>query len=463
MVRPGVNPCRTFSLQFVSITLSGIVDKFRIVGGRPLHGRVSISGAKNSALPCMAAALLTSETVTLHNIPYVRDIITQRRLLEDIGATVLTPELRTHKITASHIEVFEAPYELVKTMRASVLALGPLLARFGKAKVSLPGGCAIGTRPIDLHLSGFEKFGAQVKLEAGNVVARAPEDGRLRAADVEFNKVTVTGTENLMMATTLARGTTTLRNAAREPEIVDLADLLNKMGARVNGAGTDTIQIEGVETLGGAEHTIIPDRIETGTFIVAAAITCGELEIKDCRPDHLESVITKLREAGVSIQELNPTTLKVACPDGFAAGDVTTAPYPEFPTDMQAQYMVLMTQARGRSEIVETVFENRFMHASELQRMGAQIHIDGRNAIVDGPTPLTGARVIASDLRASASLVLAGLVAGGETLIDRVYHIDRGYEKIEAKLSAVGAEIERIRVSVTTAPLQELQQVVESA
>ena len=443
-------------------TLSGIVDKFRIVGGRPLHGRVSISGAKNSALPCMAAALLTSETVTLHNIPYVRDIITQRRLLEDIGATVLTPELRTHKITASHIEVFEAPYELVKTMRASVLALGPLLARFGKAKVSLPGGCAIGTRPIDLHLSGFEKFGAQVKLEAGNVVARAPEDGRLRAADVHFNKVTVTGTENLMMAATLARGTTTLRNAAREPEIVDLADLLNKMGARVNGAGTETIQIEGVETLGSAEHTIIPDRIETGTFIVAAAITCGELEIKDCRPDHLESVITRLREVGVTIQELNPTTLAVSCPDGYVAGDVTTAPYPEFPTDMQAQYMVLMTQARGRSEIIETVFENRFMHASELQRMGAQIHMDGRSAIVDGSRPLTGVRVIASDLRASASLVLAGLVAGGETLIDRVYHIDRGYEKIEAKLSAVGAEIERIRTPMTTAQLPELQSVVES-
>lgn len=461
-MRPGVNPCRTFSLPGVSINLSGIVDKFRIVGGRPLHGRVSISGAKNSALPCMAAALLTSETVTLHNIPYVRDIITQRRLLEDIGATVLTPELRTHKITASHIEVFEAPYELVKTMRASVLALGPLLARFGKAKVSLPGGCAIGTRPIDLHLSGFEKFGAEVRLEAGNVVARAPEDGRLRAADVSFNKVTVTGTENLMMAATLARGTTTLRNAAREPEIVDLADLLNKMGARVNGAGTDTIQIEGVQTLGGAEHTIIPDRIETGTFIVAAAITCGKLEIKDCRPDHLESVITKLREVGVTIQELNPTTLAVSCPDGFDAGDVTTAPYPEFPTDMQAQYMVLMTQARGRSEIIETVFENRFMHASELQRMNAQIHIDGRSAIVDGPTQLTGARVIASDLRASASLVLAGLVASGETIIDRVYHIDRGYEKIEAKLSAVGVEIERIRTSVTTAPLPEMQSVVES-
>jgi UDP-N-acetylglucosamine 1-carboxyvinyltransferase len=410
----------------------------------------------------MAAALLTHETVTLHNIPYVRDIITQRRLLEDIGATVLTPELRTHKITASHIEVFEAPYELVKTMRASVLALGPLLARFGKAKVSLPGGCAIGTRPIDLHLSGFEKFGAQVKLESGNVVARAPADGRLRAADISFGKVTVTGTENLMMAATLARGTTTLRNAAREPEIVDLADLLNKMGARVNGAGTETIQIEGVDALGEAQHTIIPDRIETGTFIVAAALTRGELEIKDCRPDHLTRVIEKLRAAGVSIEELNPTTLEVSCPDGLIAGDVTTEPYPEFPTDMQAQYMALMTQARGRSEIIETVFENRFMHASEMQRMGAQIHIDGRNAIVNGPTPLTGARVIASDLRASASLVLAGLIGSGETIIDRVYHIDRGYEKIEAKLRAVGAEIERLRAPVTTSQLAEARPVIES-
>ncbi len=398
----------------------------------------------------MAAALLTPETVTLHNIPYVRDIITQRRLLEDIGATVLTPELRTHKITAAHIELFEAPYELVKTMRASVLALGPLLARFGKAKVSLPGGCAIGTRPIDLHLSGFEKLGAQVRLEAGNVVARALSDGRLIAADVEFGKVTVTGTENLMMAATLARGTSTLRNCAREPEIVDLAELLNKMGARVKGAGTDTIQIEGVPSLGGAEHTIIPDRIETGTFIVAAAITNGRLEIKDCRPDHLQAVIAKLREVGVVIEEVNPTTLEVSCcAEGLSAGDVTTEPHPRFPTDMQAQYMVLMTQARGRSEIVETVFENRFMHASELQRMGAQIHIDGHTAVVEGVTPLTGARVIASDLRASASLVLAGLIASGETSIDRVYHIDRGYEKIEAKLRAVGADIERITTSVT--------------
>ena len=431
------------------------MDKFRISGGRALHGRVSISGAKNSALPCMAAALLTSDTVTLHNIPYVRDIITQRRLLEDIGATVLTPELRTHKITAAHVELFEAPYELVKTMRASVLALGPLLARFGEAKVSLPGGCAIGTRPIDLHLAGFEKFGAEVKLEAGNVVARAPENGRLRAADIHFNKVTVTGTENLMMAATLAVGTTTIHNAAREPEIVDLADLLNKMGARVNGAGTETIQIEGVKSLGGAEHTIIPDRIETGTFIVAAALTQGQLEIKDCCPEHLTSVIAKLREAGVSIREVNPTTLEVTCPDGLKACNISTAPYPDFATDMQAQYMVLMTQAQGASEIVETVFENRFMHASELQRMGARIKIDGRTAIVDGPTSLNGARVIASDLRASASLVIAGLIANGETLIDRVYHIDRGYEKIEAKLRAVGADIERIIAPVTTAQILE--------
>ena len=404
----------------------------------------------------MAAALLTPETVTLHNIPYVRDIITQRRLLEDIGATVLTPELRTHKITAAHVELFEAPYELVKTMRASVLALGPLLARFGEAKVSLPGGCAIGTRPIDLHLAGFEQFGAEVKLEAGNVVARAPADGRLRAADIHFGKVTVTGTENLMMAATLARGTTTIHNAAREPEIVDLSDLLNKMGARVNGAGTETIQIEGVESLGGAEHTIIPDRIETGTFIVAAALTQGKLEIKDCCPEHLTSVIEKLRDVGVVIREVNPTTLEVTCcPDGLKAGNMSTAPYPDFATDMQAQYMVLMTQAQGRSEIVETVFENRFMHASELQRMGARIKIDGRSAIVDGPTSLNGARVIASDLRASASLVLAGLIAKEETLIDRVYHIDRGYEKIEAKLRAVGADIERIIAPVTTPPILE--------
>ncbi len=430
------------------------MDRFRIIGGRPLKGRVSISGAKNSALPCMAAAILTPDKVTLHNIPYVRDIITQRRLLEDIGATVLTPELRTHQISAAHIEIFEAPYDLVKTMRASVLALGPLLARFGKAKVSLPGGCAIGTRPIDLHLAGFEQLGAEVRLEKGDVVARAPQDGRLRGAEINFVKATVTGTENLTMAATLARGRTTINNAACEPEIEDLAELLNKMGARIRGAGTSTIQIDGVEALGGAEHTIIPDRIETGTFLIAAAITRGDLEIKDCRPEHSSALIAKLREVGVDLEELNQSTLRVSGEPLLKGVDVTTQPHPGFPTDMQAQYMTLMTQARGRSSIAETVFENRFMHVSELQRMGARINIDGHRAIVDGPVQLTGAPVLASDLRASASLVLAGLVAEGETSIRRVYHIDRGYERIEAKLRAVGADIERIRESVTS-PLTE--------
>jgi len=425
------------------------VDKFLITGGRPLKGAVAISGAKNSALPCMAAALLTAETVILHNLPYARDIITQRRLLEDLGATVLTPELRTHKINASHIEVFEAPYELVKTMRASVLALGPLLARFGKAKVSLPGGCAIGTRPIDLHLRGFEQLGAEVRLEGGNVVARAPQGGRLIGATISFEKVTVTGTENLLMAATLAKGRTVLRNAACEPEISDLCELLNRMGARVRGAGTPTIEIDGVEALGGAQHTIIPDRIETGTFIVAAAITGGELEIKDCQPEHLTAVIAKLREVVVVIEDLNPSTLRVKRGNALLASDVSTEPHPNFPTDMQAQYMALMTQAEGHATITETIFENRFMHASEMQRMGAQIHLNGRIATVSGPTKLTGAPVLASDLRASASLVLAGLVAQGETMIERVYHIDRGYERIEAKLRAVGADIQRIRESVT--------------
>jgi UDP-N-acetylglucosamine 1-carboxyvinyltransferase len=288
------------------------VDKFRIHGGNPIKGRISISGAKNSALPCMAASILTPETITLHNIPYVRDIITMRRLLEDIGAHVLTPELRTHKISAANVELLAAPYELVKTMRASVLALGPLIARFGKARVSLPGGCAIGARPIDLHLAALTKMGADVFLEAGDVVARAPEDG-LKGAEISFDKISVTGTENLMMAATLARGRTTIHNAAREPEIKDLAELLNKMGARVRGAGTPTIQVEGVEGLNGAEHTIIPDRIETGTFIVAAAITKGELEIKDCNPEHCNRIIGKLREVGVDIEEVNQSTLHARC------------------------------------------------------------------------------------------------------------------------------------------------------
>jgi UDP-N-acetylglucosamine 1-carboxyvinyltransferase len=336
-----------------------------------------------------------------------------------------------------------------------VLALGPLLARFGKAKVSLPGGCAIGTRPIDLHLKGFERLGAEVKLEGGNVVARAPKGGRLLGTEIHFEKVTVTGTENLLMAATLAKGKTVLHNSACEPEINDLCELLNRMGARVRGGGTSRIEIEGVDSLGAAEHTIIPDRIETGTFIVAAAITGGVLEIKDCRPEHLASVIAKLRQVGVEIEELNPGTLRASRGRALRSSDATTEPHPQFPTDMQAQYMALMTQSEGRSVIAETVFENRFMHASELQRMGARIQLNGRIATVDGPTPLTGAPVLASDLRASASLVLAGLVAQGETIIERVYHIDRGYERIEAKLRGVGADIERIRGSVT-APLSEV-------
>jgi len=426
------------------------MDKFLVRGGNPLRGKIEIGGAKNSALPCLAATLLTPETVTLHNVPYVKDLITQRRLLEDLGATVLTPELRTHKVRANNVQLFEAPYELVKTMRASVLALGPLLARFGQAKVSLPGGCAIGTRPIDLHLKAFEQLGATVSLEAGDVVARAPK-GRLVGNIVDFEKVTVTGTENVMMAAALADGKTVIRNAAQEPEIEDLAELLNKMGARIKGDGTPTIEIEGVEALGGAEHTIIPDRIETGTFMVAAAITGGELEIKSCRPEHITAVIHKLREAGVEIDELNQSTLLVKCSNGLTSKDVTTEPHPNFPTDMQAQYMALMTQADGESTIKETIFENRFMHASELIRMGADIHISGNTAVVRGRKQLMGARIIASDLRASASLVLAALCAKGETTIDRVYHIDRGYETIVRKLRSLGADIERITENIAEA------------
>jgi UDP-N-acetylglucosamine 1-carboxyvinyltransferase len=420
------------------------MDKFLVRGGNPLKGKIEISGAKNSALPCLAATLLTPETVTLHNVPYVRDLITQRRLLEDLGATALTPALHTHKITAANIEIFEAPYELVKTMRASVLALGPLLGRFGKAKVSLPGGCAIGTRPIDLHLKAFEQLGATVSLESGDVIARAPK-GRLVGAEVDFEIVSVTGTENVMMAAVLASGTTTIQNAAREPEIEDLAELLNKMGAKISGAGTDTIVIEGVEGLRGAEHSIIPDRIETGTFIVAAAITQGDIEISKCQPKHLVAVIEKLREVGVEIEEKDETTLHVkCCPNGLKSLDVTTEPHPNFPTDMQAQYMALMTQAEGTSTVTETIFENRFMHVGELVRMGADIHIHGNQAVINGKTKLMGAPVQASDLRASASLVLAALAAEGETAIDRVYHIDRGYEMIVRKLKSVGADIERV-------------------
>ena len=418
------------------------MDKFRIVGGNPLRGSVAISGAKNSALPCLAASLLTPETVTLKNVPYVRDLITMRRLLEDLGATVLVPELRTHRINAGTVENYEAPYELVKTMRASVLVLGPLVARFGEARVSLPGGCAIGQRPIDLHLMALEKLGATVEVRNGAIEAKA---AKLRGADITFETVTVTGTENVMMAAALAEGETRIFNAACEPEITDLADLLTQMGAKIEGTGTPILKITGVQKLQGAEHSIIPDRIETGTFIVAAAITRGEMEITNCDPSHLVAVIDKLRSAGVRIEQLNATTLRVTGDGKLTAKDVTTAVHPGFPTDMQAQYMTLMTQAEGDALVTETIFENRFMHASELQRLGARIRVRGQSASVHGPTPLMGAQLIASDLRASASLVLAGLAAEGETWIDRVYHIDRGYEKIEEKLRAVGAEIERVK------------------
>jgi UDP-N-acetylglucosamine 1-carboxyvinyltransferase len=390
----------------------------------------------------MAAALLTPETVTLHNLPYVRDIITMRRLLEDLGCTALMPELRTLKICAANVEQREASYDLVKTMRASVLSLGPLVARFGEARVSLPGGCAIGQRPIDLHLAGLERLGARVVLEGGDVVATAQ---RLAGADIEFAQETVTGTENLMMAASLASGITVLHGAAREPEVTDLVELLNKMGARIKGAGTDTVTIEGVKFLGGAEHTIIPDRIETGTFIAAAAITGGALDILNCCPAHLGAVIDKFREAGVEVTQPNAYSLTVSGGRRPHACDVETRPYPGFPTDMQAQYMSLMALANGTATITETIFENRFMHASELLRMGANIRIKGKQAEVEGNGGLMGARVIASDLRASASLVVAGLAAEGETIIDRVYHIDRGYERIEEKLRLVGADIERFR------------------
>lgn len=418
------------------------MDKFRIIGGKNLSGSVAVSGAKNSALPCLAATLLTPETVTLHNVPYVRDLITMRRLLEDLGCTVLVPALRTHQINAGTVDACEAPYELVKTMRASVLVLGPLVARFGEARVSLPGGCAIGQRPIDLHLKALEQMGAKIELQGGIVQARAD---RLRGADIEFETVTVGGTENLMMAATLAQGTTRLINAACEPEISDLADLLSKMGAYIEGAGTSVITIQGVNALGGAKHTIIPDRIEAGTLIIAAAITRSELELTDCDPHHLATVIDTLREVGGEIEVVAERTLHVKGTKPLRAVDVTTEVYPGFPTDMQAQYLTLMTQAEGEAVVTETIFENRFMHVSELQRLGADLRVSGHQCRSHGPTQLTGAKVIASDLRASASLVLAGLAAQGETWIDRVYHIDRGYEKIEEKLRSVGADIERIK------------------
>ncbi|MFB3775981.1 MAG: UDP-N-acetylglucosamine 1-carboxyvinyltransferase [Bryobacteraceae bacterium] len=417
------------------------MDRFLIQGGVPLGGELPVSGAKNSALPALAACLLTCEPVTLHRVPQVRDIRTMKRLLAQCGAA-LQEEEGTVRVTAGEISSPEAPYELVKTMRASSLVLGPLAARCGRARVSLPGGCAIGARPIDLHLAGLECLGARIRQAHGYVEAEVPHG--LRGATIRFNRITVTGTEDLLMAAVLAEGETVLENAAREPEVADLAALLIKMGASIAGAGSSTIRIQGVRRLHGAEHTIIGDRIEAGTFLVAGAITGGAVQVTGCVPEHVAALVGKLREAGATISQPAPDCLEVRASAGLTAADVTTEEYPGFATDLQAQYMALMTQARGVSRITETIFENRFMHALELVRMGANIRTQGRQAVVTGPTALSGATVIASDLRASASLVLAALVAQGETVIDRVYHIDRGYEGIERKLEKAGARIRRV-------------------
>ena len=425
------------------------MDKFLITGGKPLHGTVAISGAKNSALPAMAAGLLTADSLLLHNIPMVRDIITMGKLLAYMGATVATSEFPAANYTIASPAINEAvaPYELVKTMRASILTLGPALARTGVARVSLPGGCAIGARPVDLHLSALEKMGATIHTAHGYIEARAPRSGRLKGTRIAFDKITVTGTENILMAAALADGETILENAAREPEVTDLLHLLRKMGGHVEGDGTSTLTIRGVKSLRGAEHSVIPDRIEAGTFLVAGAITNGDLTLTDCEPHHLGAIIAKLRDAGVSIEEPKPQQLRVRGVKRLVAADVTTEEYPGFATDMQAQYTALATQAEGVSTISETIFENRFLHALEMKRMGASIIIDGHHTVVHGPSQLTGTTVQASDLRASAGLVLAALVAAGQTTIERVYHIDRGYERIVEKLQSLGADISRIHAS----------------
>jgi UDP-N-acetylglucosamine 1-carboxyvinyltransferase len=419
------------------------MDKLVIRGGAPLLGTIRVSGAKNAALPCMAAALLTDEPVILENIPQVRDIQTTRNLLAAMGAEVELGYGRAQHRTTIHAKNLaspEASYELVKTMRASTLVLGPLVARCGTARVSLPGGCAIGSRPIDLHIKGLERLGAKITQDHGYVEASAK---RLKGAEIVFDKITVTGTEDLLMAATLAEGETIMQNCAREPEVADLADLLNKMGAQIEGAGTSTIRVKGVSKLKGAKHRIIPDRIEAGTFIIAGAMTGGDINVTGCDPAHLDAVLDKLKQTGVKTKA-NGESVRVMGDNPLTAADMSTEEYPGFPTDCQAQFMALATQAEGTSVVTENIFENRFMHAQELVRMGANIKIEGRRAVVVGKSTLSAAAVLASDLRASASLVLAALVADGETIIDRVYHLDRGYENIEEKLRGVGAEIKRI-------------------
>jgi len=416
------------------------MKKIRIVGGNPLEGKVEIAGAKNAALPCLAASLLTNEPITLHNIPQVGDVSTMLKLLSHLGSSATFASPGTFQISLPKVKSYIAPYEMVKTMRASVLVLGPLLSRHGYALVSLPGGCAIGARPIDLHLEGLRKLGARIELKHGFVEASCQ---RLKGAEIYMDTVTVTGTENLMMASVLADGITVLKNCALEPEVTDLANLLVQMGAEIEGIGTSILKVRGVDRLHSADHTIIPDRIEAGTYLIAGAISGGELEVKGCNHHHLVALTDKLLQAGVNLS-VEGDSIWVRGGDKLGPVDIKTSPYPGFPTDMQAQFMTLMTQAEGVSIITETIFENRFLHVAELDRMGAHIKIDNHSAVIMGGTGLSGARVMATDLRASASLIIGGLVASGETVVERVYHLDRGYEKIEEKLKKVGAQIERI-------------------
>jgi UDP-N-acetylglucosamine 1-carboxyvinyltransferase len=415
------------------------MDRFRIRGGVPLHGSVAISGAKNAALPQMAAALLSAEPVTLENVPELMDIASMAQLLQHLGAQVRRDGDRI-TIDAARVTSDTAPYDLVRKMRASVVVLGPLLARLHRARVSLPGGCAIGARPVDLHIDAMRRLGAVVHIVEGYMVADAPSG--LRGTGIVFEKVTVTGTENVMMAAALADGRTVLENCAMEPEVTDLGILLRAMGARIEGLGTPTIVIDGVTALGGATHRIIPDRIESGTYLIAGMITGGDITVENCRPEIMTATLDKLRQAGARL-EISTNSVR-ALPSELAGADVRTAPYPAFATDMQAQFVALMTQAHGSSMITETIFENRFMHVPELNRMGAEIRIDGNTVVVKGKVALSGADVMATDLRASASLVIAGLAASGETIINRVYHIDRGYSHIVRRLRGLGARIERI-------------------
>ena len=419
------------------------MDKLLVRGGQRLDGEIHASGAKNAALPALIASLLADSPLQVGNIPHLRDITTTLELLQHLGASVQVDEKLAIQVDASQLRVLRAPYKLVRTMRASILVLGPLLARFGEAEVSLPGGCAIGSRPVNLHIKGLEMMGAEVDIVGGYIRARVP-GGRLQGARILFDTSTVTGTENLMMAATLAEGVTVLENTAREPEVVDLARCLVSMGAKIEGAGSDIIRIQGVRKLHGAVHHVIPDRIEAATYLVAAAVTRGRIRVRGVKALFLDAVIGKLREAGASV-DVSADGVELRMPDApLQAVDIRTAPFPAFPTDMQAQFVLLNSIAHGTATITETVFDNRFMHVQELQRMGAQIEIRGNTAFVHGVDHLSGAQVMATDLRASACLVLAGLVAEGETAIDRIYHIDRGYESIEEKLTQCGAHIRRI-------------------